>query len=291
MCRLFVYQGPPVSMSDLLIRPGHSLLRQSFESNERSYAVNADGFGIGWYNHFISDKPAIFREITPAWSSQNLQEISSLIMSERIFAHVRAASHGIPVNEMNCHPFKHENMLWMHNGRVGSFRKIRRKIEEILSEESYQLIQGSTDSEYAFALFIHFLNQKTTSEPMIADYLHGLVQMIYKIRQLNHGLGENNSLNFAFTDGKITLITRYSDSGENNPPSLYYSSGESYYYLGDKLNINNEGKENFIMIASEPVNSQPEVWIEIPKNTLMVVNENLNYHFINLDDHVRMDNI
>ena len=291
MCRLFVYQGPGVSMHDLLIRPGHSLLKQSFQSNERSYAVNADGFGVAWYEKSLSREPAVFREISPAWSNQNLIEISRLIHSERIFAHVRAASHGVPVNHTNCHPFKHKHMLWMHNGRVGSFNRIRRRIEDILNEESYQLIQGSTDSEYAFALFIHYLTENCKTKPDVSDYLHALVSMIHKLRELNKAYGEHNSLNFAFTDGEISLITRYSDSGENNPPSLYYSSGDKFSYEKDQLRIHSGGTTRFVMVASEPVNSQRKAWQEIPENSMMVINENLNYHFIKLDEHVRMDTV
>jgi len=292
VCRLFVYQGKSVSMHDLLIRPGHSLLKQSFQSNERTYSVNADGFGVAWYNPAISNEPAVFREISPAWSNMNLLEISKLIASQRIFAHVRAASHGIPVNETNCHPFKYNRMLWMHNGRVGSFNKIRRAIEQELSEKAYQMIQGSTDSEYAFALFIHYLHTveiKTNYE--VSDYLHALVSMIHKLRELNHHYGEHNSLNFAFTDGEITLITRYSDSGEKNPPSLYYSTGESMQYKNDKLCIREGNQDEFLIVASEPLNHQAKVWDEIPENSLMIINENLNYHFITLDEHVRMDHL
>ncbi len=292
MCRLFVYQGIETNMYDLLVRPGHSLLKQSFQSNERSYAVNADGFGVAWYKDIISMEPAVFREITPAWSNRNLQEISKLIRTKRIFAHVRAASHGIPVNETNCHPFKYKNMLWMHNGKIGNFNAIRRQMEQFLSEEAYQMIQGSTDSEYAFSLFIHYLLEEGDKAYYdISEYLHALVQMIYKIRELNSKLDQHNALNFSFTDGKNTLITRYSDSGEKNPPSLYYSTGKSLEYVDERLRIQKSDEPEFIIIASEPLNSQTEVWNEIPENSLMVINEQLNFHFITLEEHVRMDTL
>jgi predicted glutamine amidotransferase len=291
MCRLFIYQGPKTGMHDLLIRPGHSLLKQSYESQERTYSVNADGFGVAWYQKDISQEPAVFREITPAWSNRNLIEISRLIESSRIFAHVRAASHGIPVDETNCHPFKHENMLWMHNGKIASFKQIKRQISNLLCEEAYNTIQGSTDSEYAFALFLHELWKVKKDNYESGDYTDAFCRMLNIIFSLTQSFEDHNSLNFAFTDGKTTLVSRFSDSGKKNPPSLYYSAGKSMVYRKNKLQIEQEAEENFLLIASEPLNYQPDAWEEIPENTLMLINENLNYHFIKIDKNVRMDNL
>lgn len=284
MCRLFIYQGPKTGMHDLLVRPGHSLLKQSFESQERSYSVNADGFGVAWYQEEISPEPAVFREITPAWSNRNLIEISRLIQSKRIFAHVRAASHGIPVDETNCHPFKYKHMLWMHNGKIACFRKIRRAISNRLSEEAYNVIQGNTDSEYAFALFLDHLWETKSDSYGPADYIRAFNATLEVICELNRECEGHNSLNFAFTDGIITLISRFSDSGEKDPPSLYYSAGKKMGYDKNKLKIVQSSEdENFLIIASEPLNNQPAVWEEIPENALMIINENLNYHFLQIE--------
>ncbi len=291
MCRLFIYQGPKTGMYDLLIRPGHSLLKQSFESHERSYSVNADGFGVAWYQKEISPEPAVFRGITPAWSNRNLIEISRVIESPRIFAHVRAASHGIPVDETNCHPFKHENMLWMHNGKIGCFREIKRHISNMLSSKAYEVIQGSTDSEYAFALFLNALWKNPRDQYDIGDYSHAFTNMLSVIFDLTHQCKTHNSLNFAFTDGRVSLISRFSDSSEKDPPSMYYSTGTNMIYRKNKLKIQQQSEENFLLIASEPLNEQPDAWDEIPENSLMLINEKLNYHFLKIEKNVGMDYI
>ncbi len=42
----------------------------------------------------------------------------------------------------------------MHNGSIGGFSRIRRRLEAGLSEDAFAGIQGTTDSELAFALFL-----------------------------------------------------------------------------------------------------------------------------------------
>lgn len=38
--------------------------------------------------------------------------------------------------------------MWMHNGHIASFSKIKRKIVENIRDEYFLKIEGSTDSEY-----------------------------------------------------------------------------------------------------------------------------------------------
>ncbi|MDR3740816.1 MAG: hypothetical protein P4L40_17510 [Terracidiphilus sp.] len=59
MCRFLVYKGRDrrfrVRLSDLIVKPVHSIIHQSFDCRERITegtvppALNGDGFGIGWY--------------------------------------------------------------------------------------------------------------------------------------------------------------------------------------------------------------------------------------------------
>ncbi|MEL0046425.1 MAG: class II glutamine amidotransferase, partial [Deltaproteobacteria bacterium] len=84
MCRFTLYLGPPVRMSTLLTEPQHSLIRQSFDSKERSEPLNGDGFGVGWYSPRLHSQPAQLHEITPAWNKQKLESISRVVASPSI---------------------------------------------------------------------------------------------------------------------------------------------------------------------------------------------------------------
>lgn len=93
-----------------------------------------------------------------ARNNDNLGRLSCKIVSPLIFAHVRAAYPGMPVSEQNCHPFQWGRYLWMHNGVVGGFMKIRRKLLACLSDEAYDTVQSfHSDSAISFAIFLHHL--------------------------------------------------------------------------------------------------------------------------------------
>lgn len=98
-----------------------------------------------------SRQAGMFTSVTPAWSNRNLRTISSQIRSPLVFAHVRAAALGDVVSDQNCHPFvcnAHRHWMFMHNGAVAKFSRIRRRLLAELSDEAFGLIYGNTDSEH-----------------------------------------------------------------------------------------------------------------------------------------------
>ena len=108
-----VYSGDPLLAENLLFKPEHSLIEQSLHSRMGATTTNGDGFGIGWYG--LGPRPAVFKSVDPAWNDQNLRELTSQVTTRLLFAHVRAST-GTPVQRSNCHPFRHGDWLWMHNG-------------------------------------------------------------------------------------------------------------------------------------------------------------------------------
>jgi len=128
MCRFLVYKGRTITMSDLLTKSEQSLIMQSFKARERKEPLNGDGFGVGWYTPEIDPTPCVFTSTTPAWSNRNLHRLSEKIRSNCFFAHVRAATQGFIISEVNCHPFQYQQFLWMHNGSIRGFDKIKRRL-------------------------------------------------------------------------------------------------------------------------------------------------------------------
>ena len=159
MCRFVAYLGIPVLLADILLRPKNSLIQQSMRARETDVPLNGDGFGLGWYAHDVDITPAIFKSIQPAWNDLNLQHLAEKIRSDCFFAHVRAASKG-GVGEANCHPFYYKSLMFMHNGDIGGFDKIKRHLRHKLSDEIYDWIKGQTDSEHFFALFLELFHNK-----------------------------------------------------------------------------------------------------------------------------------
>jgi predicted glutamine amidotransferase len=113
VCRWLAYSGSPILLEELLYGPKNSLIVQSLHSRLGAEETNGDGFGLGWYG--AQEKPAVFRSVEPAWNDRNLHALAGHISAGMVFAHIRAST-GSPVQQTNCHPFRHGRWLWMHNG-------------------------------------------------------------------------------------------------------------------------------------------------------------------------------
>lgn len=248
---------------------------------KRNAAVNADGFGVGWYNLEVDPEPCIFTSIAPAEHNVNLARLSKKIQSHLIFGHVRAASPGSPVNDTNCHPFQFGRYLWMHNGCIAHWSAVKRPITALLSSCSFAYISGTTDSEVAGALFVdqlpnHDPNREHKPQEII-DAMKRTIQIITQSVKKSHKLtsceSDYSSLNFAVSDGKTVVATRFRDSPTDEPPSLYYCLVTHMEMVGNEMEIMHDGTKptTGVVIASEPLTYQSENWTLIPKNYMLVV--------------------
>lgn len=265
MCRFTLYLGPEIRLSSLLIDPSHSLIRQSTHSREREEPLNGDGFGVGWYARSHTPEPAVFRSITPAWNNRNLQNLVRVVSSDCILAHVRAATQSSGVNEANCHPFRYGRYLCMHNGDIGGFRAVRRRLLDSICDEAFGNVFGSTDSEHFFALIIDELLKAAPGPEPARNLGTALNNAIVRTTRLvaEYGGNEPSFLNVAITDGDHAAVSRYSDHPSVRPESLYYFTGSLYPVEADSTG----GAE--IAISSERL-TEDAGWQEVPPNHMVI---------------------
>lgn len=118
MCRHVAWLGTPRTLSSLIFEPEHGLLRQSYAPRlQRHGTVNADGFGIGWYDPARAE-PVRYRRTGPIWADANLPALAEIGLSGCLMAAVRSATVGMPVDETATAPFTDGRWLLSHNGRV-----------------------------------------------------------------------------------------------------------------------------------------------------------------------------
>lgn len=275
MCRFVLYLGVPIRLEALVTKPSNSLIHQSYDSKERTEPLNGDGFGIAWYAHEHANEPALFRSVTPAWNNHNLGHLARVTSSTCVLAHVRAATPGLMVSENNCHPFVSGQFAFMHNGHVGGFRQLKREFSNCLSDQAYSAIQGSTDSEHMFALFLDQYqkqNGKSRSEA-IGNALYETVRMIVELTR-GRDQGEGNYLNFAVSDGHVAAVTRFTTEHPSDAESLHYHYGKKYVCVGDTCKmVDAEEAHNAVLVSSERL-SDDEGWQTVPSNHLVVVTQN-----------------
>lgn len=237
MTRVYGWYGALVTASP--VAPANS------PQDTRRGQNNADGFGIGFYTDpKLGSAPCLFTSTIPAWNCTNLHRIASKTASRLIFAHVRATTAG-SLSEDNCHPFTHGSLMWMHNGGLGGWQHIKRRLGALLADKWFLGVQGGTDSEWAFALFLNTLESlghdpsncpPTGFGPTVLR--KAVEQTIAQINELtdsipndivqNEEVDTRSLLNFAVTDGHSVICTRYISSSRDEAASLYYSSGTQW---------------------------------------------------------------
>ncbi|CAD6505973.1 BgTH12-06905 [Blumeria graminis f. sp. triticale] len=295
MCRFLVYKGSDeILLSKLILDPTHSILTQSFDSRLRldtRSPPNGDGFGIGYYTDTkLGSEPCIFTSTTPAWNCVNLQRIASKTASRLIFAHVRATTEG-SLSDDNCHPFRHNSLMWMHNGGLGAWKHIKRQLGQRLKDKWYLGVQGSTDSEWAFALYLDTLERMghnpshpppegfgpTILRKVMLETIQQINEMIKNIpdsvKETEH-IDTRSLLNFVVTDGHSVICTRYISSHTDQAASLYYSSGtcwEDKSCKGEYQMDRRDKGSDIVLVASEPLTFERDSWVTVPTNSVLTI--------------------
>ncbi|MEA2934067.1 MAG: hypothetical protein QOD74_713 [Variibacter sp.] len=242
MCRWIAYRGETIALEHYVTAPEHSLVEQSRRALEATASTNGDGFGLGWYSD--QGEPGVYREVRPAWSDENLHHLCRHIRSPLFFAHVRAST-GTPTTRPNCHPFIHGRWMFMHNGQIGAWPLIRRKVEAMIPDALYTSRVGTTDSE---AVFLAILGAGGADDPEGAT-LH----VLSRLAELVDESGTTDPLRFtaALTDGRSLYAFRYADKA-NRANTLYFREA------GGSL-----------VIASEPVDRRRDAWTEVPPSCVL----------------------
>jgi predicted glutamine amidotransferase len=263
MCRWLAYSGSPVLIEDLLYKPRHSLIDQSLHSQLGAETTNGDGFGIGWYG--LGDTPGIFRSVEPAWNDRNLRELARHIETPLLFAHIRAAI-GSAVQQGNCHPFRYGRWLFMHNGFIGDFQKVKRELVLAIDPSLYPSIEGSADTEVFFFLALT-LGLEDDPPSAVAEAV-GLIEEVGR----KHGVENPIQMTVATTDGNRVWAFRYSSQHESR--SLFYSTNvPALRELHPEVEILGQLSDESRLIVSEPLRDLPGAWNEVPESSYGVVRE------------------
>jgi predicted glutamine amidotransferase len=261
MCRWLAYSGSPLLLKDALYGPANSLIEQSLHSRLGAETTNGDGFGVGWYGELPT--PGVFHSTEPAWNDKNLHELADHISSSNFFAHIRAAI-GSSVQQTNCHPFRHDRWLFMHNGYINEFVAIKRDLVLAVDPSLYPQIAGQTDSEILFFLALTF---GLEDDPLAAiEHAVGLVEDVGGRLGVDHPFQGT----IATTSGEAIWAFRYSSQGKSR--SLFYTTDvPTLRKLYPERELYGEVSEDARMVVSEPLGDIPGVWNEVPEATCRIV--------------------
>ncbi len=243
MCRWIAYIGAAVYLDEVVTRPARSLVHQSRFAARASTSLNGDGFGIGWYAERAA--PGLYRDIAPAWSDENLLSLCAQIRAHTFFAHVRAST-GTATSRANCHPFRLGEHLFMHNGQIGSYHLLRRRIEAMIPDATYVERAGTTDSE---AIFLAAIGRHPGTDAATA-----LARTLAEIDAIMRAEGVDTPLRVtaAMTDGAQITAIRWASDGQ--APSLFYRQTPAG-----------------CLVASEPIDDEVGSWTPVPEAHVLQV--------------------
>lgn len=186
--------------------------------------------------------------------------------------------------------------MWMHNGNIGGWKYVKRQLAISLSDKWYMGVNGGTDSEWAFALFLDTLEKEgvdPSSPPShgfspkilrramkktiaIINAFVGAAPKIQKVNTDTDPTETRSLLNFAVTDGHTVLVTRYVSSKTDAAASLYYSSGTDWVEGNHKGQFKMERRDkasDVILVASEPLTFNRHNWLSVPTNTILTIRD------------------
>ena len=261
MCRWIAYSGGPVYLDELLFKPKHSLIDQSLAARAGETTTNGDGFGVGWYG--TATTPGLYKGVQPAWSDENLLNLCSQIKSPLFMAHVRSTT-GTPIQQTNCHPFRHGRWLFQHNGVLRDFKRIKRDLVLAIDPSFFSDVAGSTDSEVMFFLALTF-----GLEDNVIAGVERMVGFVEDVGRKN-GVAQPVQMTLAIMDGRTLYAFRYSSEGHSR--TLFHSA--SIATLREHFPNVRTFSDDARAVVSEPLGSvenASKIWVEVPESSAVLV--------------------
>ncbi|MGP4109936.1 class II glutamine amidotransferase [Streptomyces sp. 4N509B] len=232
MCRHLAYLGPSRSLARLLLKPAHGLLSQAWaprlmEPLAGGRAVNADGFGIGWYppvpDTDAAGRPARYRRAVPVWTDANLPDLARAIHTPAVLAAVRCATPGTGHEESAAAPFARGRWLFSHNGSVEDWARLPGDLGLRLGADTLLGLAARSDSAVVWLL----LGERLAAGEPAGGALAAVARSVLAVRPTAR-------LTLLLTDGRSVAAVRHG-------PSLWVRTAPGE-----------------VLVASEPTDAPPD---------------------------------
>ncbi|MBW2733471.1 MAG: class II glutamine amidotransferase [Deltaproteobacteria bacterium] len=272
MCRLFGFRSAIYSgVHQSLLKADNALARQS----ER----HTDGWGVAFY---VENYPHLIRNDQQAWADSLFREISGVVATRTLLAHIRLATAGT-VRVLNCHPFQYGRWTFAHNGELAGFERdeVQREVRDLVDQRFCRYVLGETDSEVLFHIFLsklaHRVDKLCGEGVQLSVVLDALRLTVQRILEVAPDSGtqpdRHNKLNMLVTNGDLMVGYRYRKE-------LFFSTHKSRCPERESCAVFEEslcersvdrGRVMHLLIASEPLDGGPNVWQELEDDEYVAV--------------------
>jgi len=135
----------------------------------------------------------------------------------------------------------------MHNGQIGGYTKIRRRLEHALPDSLYCGRQGTTDSELIFLLAL--------AEGLDEDPVGAMSRSLHRVQSemIRAEIAEPLRFTAALSDGNRLIAFRYAT--DPHAPTLYHTGAGS----------------GALTVVSEPLDTERSRWTSVPTQHVLSV--------------------
>jgi glutamine amidotransferase len=288
MCRILAYLGEPLPVQHLLFETDNSLVRQSYSPRMMNTFLNLAGFGMKAWDpaSLRPEDPFTYRVTTLPSFDRNLRFMASKLAPTCLVAHVRGVTYsgeGV-VADTNLHPFQFvgTRVALAHNGHLRQFARMRYSLVEHVEPALAQRIEGTTDSEWIYALILSQLDDPygVPETRELADATANALRILRQVRAA-HGIDTSSPANICVSTGRAVVATRFSFDYGWYPPedemletdlpfvSLWYAIGGEYTMRDGGWRMTAGDPPRSVIIASEPLTSDSSSWFEVPEYSML----------------------
>jgi glutamine amidotransferase len=250
--------------------------------------LNLAGFGMAaWDPRTVrGEDPLMYRTTTLPAFDRNLRSLSAKLAPTCLVAHVRGVTYGERelITDTSLHPFRFPGVqvALAHNGHLREFARMRYDLIEYIRPELARRIEGSTDSEWIYALLLSQLEDPGGVPELreLADATAATLRLLRQVRARN-GIDTSSPVNLCLTTGDALVATRFSfDYGwypandtllETDLPyvSLWYTLGGEYVHRDGESAMTASDPPRSLLIASEPLTLDVSTWLEVPEYSMI----------------------
>ena len=233
MCRLLGYSSQtPTTFGEAV--------GDNFNAFVRLADDHCDGWGIA----ANGETARAYKEPLAATKSATFKDQLASHKSKAALLHLRWATPGMAINEVNTHPFTYQDISFIHNGSISPFDCL----DPLIDKKYLQLAKGSTDSE---RYFLYLLTQIEKH-----GFIEGVKQGLSYIKN-NCTFSSINMM--IINDQSFIAACVYN---QDKIPQKFKEDTDYYHLKYTK-------KDGQVVVASSGWNQ--DGWEEIPNGSVLVV--------------------
>ena len=291
MCRVLAYLGSPVLIDDLLFAADVSLVRQTTEPRMMAL-LNLGGFGLAAWDQDSPEpaRPLTYRTAGVPTFDRNLKSLASKVRASALLAHVRGVIYdpGERVGVQQAHPFLFDRAAFAlaMNGDLFDFARMRYDLLEHIPPALSSRIEGTTDSEWFYALVLAQLDDPFA--PCTASEMAAAARQALEIARERRGIDTQSPINLVLSDGQSLVATRFVfDYGwypqddsffaaerEHDYTTLYYATATTDGWPDQDRRAVLEGPTSSLVVASEPLSADRSMWARAPEYSMLIASPN-----------------